>query len=153
MSRYTEVSLYYACLLPGCRSVLVLDGNMKDQREVCYAKDAGFVQFSGLPGAVKTGCVASPAFMSRYCPQHKSQACTLLNVDDVDEDLGTSSGPTLRSRQSKQYPGEPVAEMLLAKKTTRKRTYYQVLIAVFVMHVYTYMQVNDVIHVYTHVCM
>ena len=61
---------------------------MKNQREVCYAKNAGFVQFSGLPGAVKTGCVASPAFMSRYCPQHKPQACTLLNVDGVDEDLG-----------------------------------------------------------------
>ena len=67
--------------------------------------------------------------MSRYCTQHKPRACTLFNVNEVDEDLGMPSGPTLRSRQSKQYPGEPVAEMILAKKTTRKQTHIQLLIA------------------------
>ena len=99
---------------------------MKNRRDVCYAKDAGYIQFSGLSGSIKTGCPATPAFKSRYCPQHQPQACTLLNSDEVDEDLGMSSGPSLRSHQSKQHPGEPVAEMILAKKVTRKQTYYQV---------------------------
>ena len=31
---------------------------------ICYAKDAGFVQLPGLPGQIKTGCMASPAFKS-----------------------------------------------------------------------------------------
>ena len=96
---------------------------MNNQRDVCFAKDAGFIQFGGLPGSIKTGCPAKPAFMSSYCPQHKPQACTLLNSHHVDEDLGVPSGPALRSRQSTQKPGQPVAEMILGKKSTRKLRY------------------------------
>ena len=100
---------------------------MKNRRDVCYAKDAGYIQFDGLAGSIKTGCPASPAFKCRYCPQHQPQACTLFSSDEVDDDLGVSAGPTLRSSRSKKFPGEPVAETILAKKTTRKQTYYQVL--------------------------
>ena len=85
-----------------------------------------YIQFSGLPGVIKTGCPASPDFKSQYCAQHKSNACDLLNNDEVDDELGTTPGPALRSRQKRQHPGSPIAEMILAKKTTRKQTYYQV---------------------------
>ena len=118
--------LAHNCSFPGCGSVLVLDGNMKNHRDVCYAKDAGFIQFSGLPGVIKTGCPASPDFKSQYCSQHKSHACDLLNNGEVDDELGTTPGPALRSRRKRQHPGSPIAEMILAKKTTRKQTYYQV---------------------------
>ena len=47
---------------------MILDGNMKNNREVCLAVDAGCAEFSGLPGRVRTGCPNSPGFMSRYCP-------------------------------------------------------------------------------------
>lgn len=118
--------LAHNCSFPGCGSVLVLDGNMKNHRDVCYAKDAGFIQFSGLPGVIKTRCPASPDFKSQYCSQHKSHACDLLNNGEVDDELGTTPGPALRSRRKRQHPGSPIAEMILAKKTTRKQTYYQV---------------------------
>jgi len=99
---------------------------MKNQRDVCYAKDAGFIEFDGLLWSIKTGYPATPAFKSRYCIQHKSQACELQSSEEVDEELGVFTGPTLRSAQTKQSPGDHVAEMILAKKTTRNKTYYQV---------------------------
>ena len=48
----------------------MLDGNMKNNREVCYAVDAGYAEFVGLPGKIKTGCPNTPAFKSRYCSIH-----------------------------------------------------------------------------------
>ena len=106
---------------------MVMDGNMKNRRDVCYAKDAGFIQFEGLTGSIKTGCTATPTFKSRYCTNHINQACIKLqNSDENDEELEIT-GPKLRYDQSKPaYPGEAVAEMIIAKKTTRKQTYYQV---------------------------
>ena len=67
----------HRCEFPGCKNVLVLDGNMKNQREVCLAKDAGYVSYPGLPGRIKTGCMASPAFKSRFCPNHTIRLCTM----------------------------------------------------------------------------
>ena len=50
--------------------MLVLDGNMKNNREVCYASSAGYAEFSGLTGKVCTGCPNTPAHKSRYCSLH-----------------------------------------------------------------------------------
>ena len=125
ISQYV-VFLAHSCTYPGCDSVLILDGNMKNRRDVCYAKDAGFIQFDGLVGSTKTGCPETPDFKSLYCSQHKSQACDLQSYEEVDDELGVPSGPKLRSHQQKQSAGNPIAEMILAKKTTRKQTYYQV---------------------------
>ena len=71
------------------------------------------------------GCPETPDFKSRYCSQHKSQACDLQNREEVDDELGVPNGPTLRLNQQKQSAGNPIAEMIIAKKT-RKQTYYQV---------------------------
>lgn len=98
---------------------------MKNQRAVCYAKGAGFIQFDGIPGQIRTGYPATPAYQSRFCDKYNSQACTLLKNDE-DEEFGTLPGPVVHSNQPKQYIGEPVVEMILAKKSTRKQTYYRV---------------------------
>ena len=34
------------------------------------SKDAGFIEYAELPGTIKTGCQASPDYMSRYCANH-----------------------------------------------------------------------------------
>ena len=57
----------HSCKYPGCQNVLVIDGNMKNQRDICVATEAGFVKYEGLPGAIKTGCQLSPMYQSRYC--------------------------------------------------------------------------------------
>ena len=123
----SAVHVAHSCTYPGCGSVLVFDGNMKNRRDVCYAKDAGFIQFDGLTGSIKTGCHATPAFKSRYCTLHKSNAYGQLMRGDVDpdEELDVPTGPALRSHQRKV---SPVAEMIVAKTATRKQTYYLVFV-------------------------
>lgn len=101
---------------------------MKNRREVCNAKDAGFIQFDNLPGLIKTGCMATPTFKNRYCTEHVNQACTLQNMEIIDEELDEPVGPTIRSLSKQKSVGDPVAETILAKKVTRKQVYYQVII-------------------------
>ena len=50
----------HRCGKAGCGSVLVLDGNMKNRRDICAADCAGFIEYAGLPGKVKTGCMDTP---------------------------------------------------------------------------------------------
>ena len=69
-------------MFPGCKNVLVLDGNMKNRRDICYAKDAGFLHYPGLPGQIKTGCVASPAFKSRFCHLHCALSCSSYSKEE-----------------------------------------------------------------------
>ena len=64
---------------------------MKNHRDVCYAKDAGFIQFDGLSGSIKTGCTATPAFKNRYCSLHLNHACELRAAEE-DEELGAPTG-------------------------------------------------------------
>lgn len=46
----------HRCSYPGCGDVLVPDGNMKNNQEMCFAVEAGYTEFSGLPGQIQTGC-------------------------------------------------------------------------------------------------
>ena len=71
----------------GCEIVLVLDRNMKNHRDVCYAKDEGSVSYSGLPGHIKTGFTALPGFISRFSNEHNSQSST---TDRNNETKGTT---------------------------------------------------------------
>ena len=98
----------HSCTYPGCRDVLVIDGNMKNRRDVCMAKNVGFVEYSGLPGHVKSGCTSSPSYKSRYCLEHKSHTCNPLPGGD---ESGVS---------------DQVVEMILEKKITRNNTFYKV---------------------------
>jgi len=124
--------LAHSCSYPGCGKVLILDGNMKNHRDVCFAKDAGFITFKGLNGSIKTGCPETPAFKNRYCPNHKPQVCKLECFKKSDESLDVKTGPELRSKAQKSdkdsIKGDPIAEMILAKKTTRQQSYYQVML-------------------------
>jgi len=33
---------------------------MKNHQDVCYSKDAGYIEYNGLPGKVKAGCPNTP---------------------------------------------------------------------------------------------
>ena len=66
----------HKCEYPGCKYVLVIDGNMKNRRDICLVKDAGSISYPGLPGQIKTGCTASPAFKSRFCEKHRVRSCS-----------------------------------------------------------------------------
>lgn len=76
-------NLEHSCKFPGCQKVIVLDGNMKNRRHVCNAKDAGYIEYPGLPGRVKTGCMRSPQYKSRYCSEHQLYSCTTDKYEEI----------------------------------------------------------------------
>ena len=52
------------------KNTLVIDGNMKNRRDVCAATEAGCIEYEGLPGVIVTGCQQTPGYQSRYCYSH-----------------------------------------------------------------------------------
>ena len=103
------------CATPGCGEVFVLDGNMKNNREVCYAIDAGYAEFVGLPGKIKTGCPNTPAFKSRYCSVHTPYV-TLREVDGSD-----TQEPSTSSINAPKLAG-----IITNKRVTRTSVLYEV---------------------------
>lgn len=73
----------------GCGTVLVLDGNMKNRRHVCNARDAGYIEYQGLPGKIKTGCMLTPEYKSEYCRKHTIRACNFGLADATSSQDGT----------------------------------------------------------------
>lgn len=102
---YYSIDTAHRCHTSGCGTVLVLDGNQKNNRPVCAAGDAGYVEFEGLNGKVKTGCMNTP--------EQQSLFCTIHNPRQMLADTATQGN--LR-----------VVEMILKKKTTRNTTFYEV---------------------------
>lgn len=95
--------------------MLVIDANQKNRRAVCAATEAGYIKFPHLPGFIKTGCQASPLQTSQYCVHHapRVSSCLLLKVPDGDNDPKPAN--------------ERVVRVITGKKSTRSKTYYQVL--------------------------
>lgn len=88
---------------------MVIDGNMKNRRDVCAASEAGYIEYEGLPGFIKTGCQNSPLGMSKYCYSHAPRI-------------------SRRSIEGSQTDNsmEGIIKLITAKKQTRSGTYYQV---------------------------
>lgn len=121
--------LAHRCKEAGCGTVLVLDGNMKNSRDVCAAQHAGFVEYSGLPGRVTTGCMESPEQSSKFCSQHV-----------------TRMSKTVRNRDDPENRQGGVIEMILAKKVTRNNTFYQVLVTPCIFHYHRIHKYNMVMY-------
>ena len=92
--------------------MLVLDGKMKNQRDVCMACEA---VYENLPGTIKTGCLNSPEPNARHCKVHRIRACNPPLSIPMDE-----AAPEMTNSV------EQVVEMILEKKVTRKAVYYKV---------------------------
>ena len=95
---------------------MVLDGNMKNHRQVCLAQEAGCAEFNSLPGKVKTGCINTPQLKSRYCQAHTPTIFTPQENEDVSESTVLCAIPS----QEKQLA------YITNKKTTRQTTFHEV---------------------------
>jgi len=80
---------------------------MKNRRDICAASEAGFIEFEGLPGAIKTGCQLTPGYQSRYCYHHAPRVSSVQDNKD-----GICS--------------EGIVKVVTAEKKTRSGIYYQV---------------------------
>lgn len=99
------IFLDHKCRIPGCRSVIVIDGNMKNHRNVCLATHAGYAEYKGLPEFVRTGCPNSPAYKSQFCSLHKP-------VSPIEDSSGIN--------------GMPQDVMVVGKRVTRQGVLYEV---------------------------
>ena len=96
----------HRCQKHGCGSVLVLDGNQKNNRPVCAADEAGFIEYAGLPGKVRTD---TPEQNSLFCSAHKPRQMSQDSTEPHGE---------------QQHQG--IVEMILNKKMTRNSIFYEV---------------------------
>ena len=99
-----------------CKRTLVFDGNMKNHRDVCAAKEAGYAEYEGFPVKVKTGCTNTPMFQSRYCAAHSPTAFVSVGNSEV-------------SSSALSIPAEKRLDQvafILEKKVTRQTTFYKV---------------------------
>lgn len=98
-----------------------MDGNCKNRRDVCEATEAGYVEYPSLPGVIKTGCQLTPMRSGQFCYHHSpriSPSFALPDPETCDENV------PLHQSQGKHG----VVKFLVAKKTTRSQTYYQVIL-------------------------
>ena len=106
---------------------------MKNHRDVCLAREAGYAEYSGLPGKVKTGCPNTPQPNSRYCASHMPTAFMPVG----ESDSATESAKVNPSKVEQQLA------FINAKKITRQSTFYQVLVCLYahvqIWYVYTLM--------------
>lgn len=105
----------HQCRFPGCNQVLVLDGNMKNWRDICAASEAGYIEYKSLPGTIKTGCQLSPMRTSKYCFNHAPRVSKICAQDCTS--TFESAGSIVE---------EGIVKVLLAKKVTRNSTLYEV---------------------------
>lgn len=90
--------------------MIVIDGNMKNHRDVCLATHAGYAEYKGLPGMVRTGCPNTPDYMSRFCSLHKP--CNPVQTGEP-----TNSSSAVQEKQ-------PV--LIIGNRTTRQGKMYEV---------------------------
>lgn len=85
---------------------------MKNRRDICAATEAGFAEYVGLPGTIKTGCQQSPAYQSKFCYEHSPRVGSMTCTED-EKNVST--------------PKENIVAFISSKKQTRSATYYQVI--------------------------
>ena len=86
----------------GCCTVLVFEDNQKNNQPVCAAEEAGYVEYAGLPGKVKTGKYFLSTAQLRQMKQEQTKS----------------------HRQGAPFDG--VVEAIPKKKKTRSGTHYEV---------------------------
>ncbi len=91
----------------------MIDGNMKNNWEVCLATMAGYAEYKGLPGRVRTGCPNSPEYKSPFCCIHKPTVA--VRQDTPLEDTPSSSGAAIQNTTPEE---EPIG-YIVSKRVTR----------------------------------
>ena len=115
----------HRCDKKGCGEVLIIDGNMKNHRDVCLAQCAGYTEYDGLPGKVCTGCPNTPAYMSPYCELHRPTVA-LPQVQNIE-------GSTTGICTPKANASEDQVGLIIGKRVTRNATTYHVRIIIIVI--------------------
>jgi hypothetical protein len=79
---YTWTCIYniigHRCNIKGCGTILVLDGNQKNNHIVCAAEEAGYVEYHG-----QEGCMNTPLQASTFCALHKPREMKIESKNSI----------------------------------------------------------------------
>ena len=98
------MSTDHVCVSPGCKITLVLDGNMKNARQVSMVKDVAQLHFLGMPGAVVVGKKMKLFPFIAYCFPW-SMPFNLLGIANLFEIIGCQNTCAKGSRYCPQHCG------------------------------------------------
>ena len=62
----------------------------ENHRRVCYAVNAGYAEYEGLPGVIKTGCPNTPVYKSHFCTLHTPSTATETTDTSLEKPKGMS---------------------------------------------------------------
>ena len=97
----------------------MLDDNMKNSREVCYAIQAGHTEFNRLPGSIRTGCPNTLSYKSRYCTIHGPIMAIPQQIVFSKDGNPKPANPTTPSEERQ-------AAIIIGKRIACNSTFYQV---------------------------
>ena len=110
----------HLCDVPGCGSILTMDGGMKPHRKLCASKLAGVREFESTGLKVVTGCTSIPAPKSKFCREHQTSQSPALLSSQVSKttrmrlrDHRTATAESTEASQDNIY----VIETILGTKT------------------------------------
>ena len=113
----------HQCEVKGCGHALVIDGNMKNHRDICFATCAGYVEYKGLPGRVQSGCPNTPDYKSHYCSLHK---LVVAIPQKIPADQDTSAAIPSTSANEDQVG------LIISERVTRSSTLYEVSLRAYI---------------------
>lgn len=91
---------------------------MKNRRDVCAATEAGYLEYEGLPGKIKSGCQLTPLQSHKYCYFH---AARVFKPESQSQLL-----PNTECSRRGDFE-EGIIKFIISKKQMRSGTYYQVI--------------------------
>ena len=68
---------------PGCRTCLIIDGDLKPHRMLCAAKLCGIREFANSDVKVVTGCTSMPGTKDKFCFKHRSEETPVPGWQDL----------------------------------------------------------------------
>ena len=75
----------HRCEIPGCGSVIIIDGGQKAQRPICAAVSAGVKLFHNSNIQLVTGCTRNPGTRSKYCKDHREHEVPCILSKDIEQ--------------------------------------------------------------------
>ena len=88
----------------------------KNHTDVCFPTNAGYIEYKGLKGQVRSGCPNTPSFKSRYWTLHKP---IVAIPQDAELEENSADNPSSISATHGQE------DQVGLKRNTRNSTFYQ----------------------------
>ena len=111
-------TLGHKCEVPGCTTVLVIDGGLKPHRSVCAAKISGIKVFEEAGVSSLVGCPNMPMKDNKFCKDHENCESPVMAAADLTKESKSSLAAFKKSSSAKETRDDDffVLETILRKE-------------------------------------